>query len=108
MSLPSPEASWTVAAGNGGIFSVDPPSPVVVDPSTNSVGVTEELFATCAAAGVDFIDCPVSGGSTGAESGALTLMPSGNEAAFNQVKDVLLCFGKEETRWLGPSGTAPC
>ena len=105
LSLPSPEASRAVVTGKGWILSVDSPSSVVVDLSTNSAGVTKELYEACAAAGVDFIDCPVSGGSTGAESGDLALMPSGNEAAFNQVKDVLLCFGKEETQWLGPSGT---
>ena len=33
-------------------------------------------------------------------------MPSGNEAAFDRVEEVLLCFGKEETRWLGPSDTS--
>ncbi|MCY3635587.1 MAG: NAD(P)-dependent oxidoreductase [bacterium] len=105
LSLPSPEASRAVVAAKDGILLADSPASVVVDLSTNSSGVTEELFEACAAAGVDFIDCPVSGGSVGAEAGALTLMPSGSEAAFNRVRDVLLCFGKEETQWLGPSGT---
>ena len=105
LSLPSPEASRAVVTGMGGILSADSPASVVVDLSTNSSGVTEELFEACAAAGVDFIDCPVSGGSMGAEAGTLTLMPSGNEAAFDRVKDVLMCFGNEETQWLGPSGT---
>lgn len=106
LSLPSPEASQAVVTGQDGILSADSPASVVVDLSTNSAGVTEELFEACAAAGVDFIDCPVSGGSMGAEAGALTLMPSGNEAAFDRVKDVLLCFGNEETQWLGPSALA--
>lgn len=32
-------------------------------------------------------------------------MPSGDEAAFERCREVLLCFGKSETEWLGPSGT---
>ena len=105
LSLPSPEASRAVVTGDGGILSAPSPASIVVDLSTNSAGVTKELFEACAAAGVDFLDCPVSGGSMGAEAGNLTLMPSGDEAAFNRVRDVLLCFGKDETEWLGPSGT---
>ena len=105
LSLPLPEASRAVVTGKDGILSAGSPASVVVDLSTNSVGVTKELFEACAAAGVDFIDCPVSGGSMGAEAGTLSLMPSGNEAAFDRVKDLLLCFGSEETQWLGPSGT---
>ncbi|WP_420620094.1 NAD(P)-dependent oxidoreductase [Candidatus Poriferisocius sp.] len=105
LSLPSPEASCAVVTGEDGILSTASPASVVVDLSTNSAGVTEDLFKACAAAGVDYIDCPVSGGSVGAEAGTLTLMPSGDETAFGRVKDVLLCFGNEETQWLGPSGT---
>ena len=105
LSLPSPEASRTVVTGPGGLLSAEAPASVVVDLSTISSGVTRELHEACAASGVDFIDCPVSGGSVGAEAGNLTLMPSGDEEAFNKVKDVLMCFGKEDTQWLGPSGT---
>ena len=63
LSLPSPKASRAVVTGKGGILSADSPASVVFDLSTNSAGVTEELFGACASAGVDFIDCPVSGGS---------------------------------------------
>ncbi len=105
LSLPSPEASRSVVTGEGGILSSNVPASVVVDLSTNSAGATKELFDACTDAGVHFIDCPVSGGSMGAEAGTLTLMPSGDEEAFNRVKDVLLCFGNDETEWLGPSGT---
>ncbi len=105
LSLPSPEASRSVVTGAQGIVSVAAPGLVVVDLSTNSVDVTRELFEACAAAGVDFVDCPVSGGHAGADAGELTLMPSGAQAAFDRCREVLVCFGKDETEWLGPSGT---
>ncbi len=105
LSLPTPEVSRAVVTGPDGILSAGSPGLAVVDLSTNSVGVTAELFDACAAEGVDYLDCPVSGGSMGAEAGTLTLMPSGNEAAFDRVRDALTCFGKDDTEWLGPSGT---
>ena len=105
LSLPTPEASRAVVKGPNGILTNGSAGLVVVDLSTNSAGVTKELFDACSASNVDFLDCPVSGGSMGAEAGSLTLMPSGNEAAFDRVKEVLVCFGKDETEWLGPSGT---
>ncbi|MXW62273.1 MAG: NAD(P)-dependent oxidoreductase [Acidimicrobiaceae bacterium] len=105
LSLPSPEASRAVVSASAGVLSGAVPGLVVVDLSTNSVDVTKELFGVCAAAGVDFVDCPVSGGHPGADAGELTLMPSGDEAAFDRCREVLLCFGKAETEWLGPSGT---
>ena len=105
MSLPSPEASRAVVTGTAGIISAASSGLVVVDLSTNSVDVTKELFGVCAAAGVDFVDCPVSGGHMGAAAGEFTLMPSGDEAAFDRCREVLVCFGKAETEWLGPSGT---
>lgn len=65
LSLPSPEASRSVVTGPGGLLAAESPASVVVDLSTNSSGVTRELHEACAASGVDFIDCPVSGGSGG-------------------------------------------
>ena len=105
LSLPTPEASRAVVAGDGGVLDSARPGLVVVDLSTNSVGTARTLFEECGQVGVDYIDCPVSGGAWAAERGDLALMPSGDEAAFDRVREALLCFGKDDTRWLGPSGT---
>ncbi len=105
LSLPSPTVSEMVVAGEGGILESAPEGLVVIDLSTNSVATTRRLHEVCAARGVDFIDCPVSGGRMGAEAGDLSLMPSGDEAAFERTRDLLVCFGKDATAWLGPSGT---
>ncbi len=105
LSLPTPEASEAVVVGDGGVLAAGRPGLVVVDLSTNSVGTARSLWEQCRQAGVDYIDCPVSGGAWAAERGDLALMPSGDEAAFDRVREVLACFGKDGTRWLGPSGT---
>ena len=105
LSLPTPEASEAVVAGDGGLLAAARPGLVVVDLSTNSVGMARLLFERCRRAEVDYIDCPVSGGAWGADRGDLALMPSGDEAAFARVRDALVCFGKDSTEWLGPCGT---
>lgn len=105
LSLPTPEASEAVVAGDGGVLAAGRSGLVVVDLSTNSVGTSRSLSEMCRQAGVVYIDCPVSGGAWAAERGDLALMPSGDEAAFDRVREVLVCFGKDDTRWLGPSGT---
>ena len=48
LSLPSPDASRAVVTAKDGILLADSPASVVVDLSTNSSGVTEELFEACA------------------------------------------------------------
>lgn len=105
LSLPTPEASHAAVGGDGGVLAAARSGLVVVDLSTNSVGTARSLYERCRRVGVDYLDCPVSGGAWAAERGDLALMPSGEEAAFERVRDVLACFGKDDTAWLGPSGT---
>ena len=46
-----------------------------------------DLFEQCRRAGVDYLDCPVSGGAWAAERGDLALMPSGDESAFDRMRE---------------------
>ncbi len=77
---------------------------VIVDLSTNALSTVQRLFKSCAEKNVDFMDCPVSGGSWLADSGELTLMPSGREAAFDKAQPVLDAIGKD-VKFLGDNGT---
>ncbi|MDX2061270.1 MAG: NAD(P)-dependent oxidoreductase, partial [Gemmatimonadales bacterium] len=43
---------------------------------------------------VAFADCPVSGGTNGAEAGTLTVMVGGDPAVFERARPYLECFGK--------------
>jgi 3-hydroxyisobutyrate dehydrogenase len=54
-------------------------------------------------AGVAFADCPVSGGTNGAEAGTLTVMVGGDAATFERARPILACFGKR-IEHLGPVG----
>ncbi len=60
------------------------------DPST-SAHIAERL----AERGVAFIDAPVSGGTSGAEKGILTVMVGGDAKALERARPVLESFGKK-------------
>jgi 3-hydroxyisobutyrate dehydrogenase len=53
--------------------------------------------------GVAFAECPVSGGTNGAEAGTLTVMVGADAATFERARPVLACFGKR-IEHLGPLG----
>ena len=58
------------------------PGLVAVDMSTIAPSAARRIGAELAAAGVDFIDAPVSGGEVGAIAGTLSIMAGGSDAAF--------------------------
>lgn len=62
---------------------------VVLCCTTLSPDVAKALSARVEAAGALFLDSPVSGGSTGARGGSMTVMASGSAAAFDRVAPVL-------------------
>ncbi len=77
---------------------------VLVDHTTASAQIARELFATCKAHQVAFVDAPVSGGQGGAQSGHLTVMCGGEASPFELVKPVALAYSKAFTL-MGGSGS---
>jgi len=76
---------------------------VVIDMSSSSPSVTRELGPRLLAAGVDFIDAPVSGGVKRAVDGTLAIMAGGEHAVIERVRPLFLTMGKSiiETGMLG-------
>ena len=67
---------------------------IVVDHTTASSVLAEELDSHISDAGGSFIDAPLSGGQAGAESGQLTIMVGGEEAIFTKVSPVMNNYAK--------------
>ena len=86
-----------------GAFAGMAPGAVFVDHTTASAAVARELHALAAAAGLQFVDAPVSGGQAGAVNGTLTVMCGGDEAACDAAKPVAMAFARAFTR-IGDSG----
>ncbi|MDY6817883.1 MAG: NAD(P)-dependent oxidoreductase [Halobacteriales archaeon] len=75
----------------------------VIDMSTISPTVTEELAAELNEAGVDMLDAPISGGEVGAIEGTLSIMVGGDEDVLQAQMDLLEVMGETITH-CGPSG----
>jgi 3-hydroxyisobutyrate dehydrogenase-like beta-hydroxyacid dehydrogenase len=93
----------SVTLGADGAFAGMKPGAVFVDHTTASADVARELGTVADAAGLKFIDAPVSGGQAGAQNGLLTVMCGGDSASFDRVRPVALAFSRAFTL-LGPQG----
>ena len=75
----------------------------VIDMSTISPTVTEELAADLAEMGVDMLDAPISGGEVGAIEGTLSIMIGGEEDVVEAHRDLFEVMGETVTH-TGPNG----
>ena len=89
LSLPGPPEVETVLRGERGLLAALRPGAAIVDLSTNSVDGVRKLAGECRAAGIDFLDAPVSGGVQGARKGTLVVMVGGRSEALEEVRPVL-------------------
>lgn len=97
----SPDVAEVIA----GLLEAAAPPPVVVEMSTIAPAVARELAERCAAAGVAYLDCPVSGGPAGAAAGTLAIMCGGDAAALEAATPALDAMGDPEKRvHCGPVG----
>jgi 3-hydroxyisobutyrate dehydrogenase-like beta-hydroxyacid dehydrogenase len=93
----------SVFYGEQGVQATLRAGAVVVDHTTASADLAEELATACAEAGVGFLDAPVSGGQAGAEKGALTVMVGGEAETFERMAPVMDAYATA-SRLMGPAG----
>jgi 3-hydroxyisobutyrate dehydrogenase len=80
------------------------PGALVLDCSTVSAETARAAAQMLSAHGVDFLDCPVSGGVEGARDGTLAIMVGGEQAAFERALPILEALGRTVTLF-GPTGS---
>lgn len=99
------EASRSVWLGEHGILSGNPkPGAIAIESTTVSRDWVETLGQYCLDVGLQFLDCPVTGGPTGAENGQLTILIGGEKKTLLQAETLLKSFSKQ-TYHFGPIGT---
>ncbi|WP_420398100.1 3-hydroxyisobutyrate dehydrogenase [Nioella sp.] len=76
---------------------------VLLDCSTVEVDAARDVAGQCEAAGLGFLDAPVSGGVGGAAAGTLTFMVGGSDAAFATAKPLFDIMGQKAVH-CGPAG----
>ncbi len=94
-SLPGPSELETVVAGPSGLLEGSREGLVHCDLSTISLAAARAMREREAAAGIHFIDSPVSGGVWAARKGALALMVSGAREAYDVAHPVLDTLAKQ-------------
>jgi 3-hydroxyisobutyrate dehydrogenase len=107
LSLPGPTDVEQAVTGPDGVLAADPRPASIVDLSTNSPDVVRSLHGRCAAAGVGFVDAPVSGGRIKArikaESGELSVMVGGTANDVAAIEPLLEPFAGQVFH-VGPPG----
>ena len=92
-SLPTPDIVLAVATGPDGVIEGGRVRRFV-DLSTTGAVMAKRIFAALAAKNIVQIDCPVSGGVTGAAKGTLALMVSGPREEVRAIEPLLPAIGK--------------
>ena len=75
---------------------------VLIDMTTSSPQLAEELAAHAATSGVHMLDAPVSGGDVGAREGRLSIMVGGAADVLARVEPMLRCLGTNIVLQGGP------
>jgi 2-hydroxy-3-oxopropionate reductase len=101
--LPDSPDVEAVVAGEDGVLEGIRDGALLVDMSTISPVVTEELSEKIRGRGASMLDAPVSGGDVGAIEGALSIMVGGSEEDFERARPLFDVMGKVATH-VGPTG----
>ncbi|MHA7815952.1 MAG: 3-hydroxyisobutyrate dehydrogenase [Pseudohaliea sp.] len=89
--------------GEGGLLARLDGSVTVLDCSTIDAPTAREVGEAAAAAGIGFMDAPVSGGVAAAKAGTLAFMCGGDAMTFEKARVVLSAMGKNIFH-AGPAG----
>jgi 3-hydroxyisobutyrate dehydrogenase-like beta-hydroxyacid dehydrogenase len=103
--LPSPEAVEAVILGAGGLLEIAPRSATLVQMSTISPTLTRRLAEAAAAAGIGFLDAPMSGTSAMVERGDCTIFAGGDPAVIDACRTMFAAIARRTTH-VGPAGSA--
>jgi 3-hydroxyisobutyrate dehydrogenase len=101
--LPSSVEVEAVLHGENGMLDSLRKGAVLIDCTSGDPPTSRSIAAELGGRGVDFIDAPVSGGTTAAKAGTLTVMWGGDESVFERVRPVIEAFGKKIVH-AGPVG----
>ena len=102
--LPSSVEVEAVLHGDNGILDAMRKGSVLIDCTSGDPPTSRSIAAELGGRGVEFIDAPVSGGTTAAKAGTLTVMWGGEATVFERVRPVIEAFGKKIVH-AGPVGS---
>ncbi len=92
-SLPLPGDVEDVVYGKQGLMAGWKTGDILIDMSTNSPAVVRKIATDALTRGVEVLDAPVSGGTTGAESRRLSIIVGGKIQVLEKVRKILEAVG---------------
>jgi 3-hydroxyisobutyrate dehydrogenase-like beta-hydroxyacid dehydrogenase len=95
----------SVTLGAQGCLQSLAPGAVLVDHTTASAAIAQELDRACQVKGCHFMDAPVSGGQSGAENGTLSVMCGAEAATFDRIQSLLSGSYAAKIGLMGPVGS---
>lgn len=101
--LPTSREVEALLDGEQGLLASMRKGTLLIDCTSGDPATSRRLAARFAERGIAFMDAPVSGGTSGAEKGILTIMCGGDDATFERARTVLEAFGRKIIL-AGPTG----
>jgi 3-hydroxyisobutyrate dehydrogenase len=101
--VPGPSDVERVYLGDGGALSAARAGQVLCDMSTIDPDTHRRIAAAAAERGAEYLDAPVSGGTSGARDATLAIMVGGSAGAFERARPVFEAMGKSVYH-VGPVG----
>ncbi|MGG3890534.1 NAD(P)-dependent oxidoreductase [Metabacillus fastidiosus] len=102
--LPLPADVEKVLLGEEGIIPNGKENLIIIDFSTVSPNLNKKIYAAAKEKNMAFLDAPISGGTTGAEAGTLSIMVGGDKEIYDKVLPVFEILGKNVYH-IGESGS---
>jgi 3-hydroxyisobutyrate dehydrogenase len=93
--LPTSREVEALLDGPNGLLAGLDRDAIVVDCTSGDPQTSRRIAARLAEQGVGFLDAPVSGGTSGAEAGELTVMIGGDKASLDRARPAIEAFGKK-------------
>ena len=93
LMLPNGPEVKEVLVGDNGILKTSRRGGIVIDMSSISPLVSQEMYAACREKDIRFMDAPVSGGEPKAVDGTLAIMVGGDKDDFNRYEPLLRTMG---------------
>ncbi len=103
LMLPTSRHVEDALQGDRGLFARLPEGALVIDMGSSEPASTRALAAAAADLGLSYVDAPVSGGISKAETGELTIMVGGEGAAVDRAMPHLRSVGTSIVH-VGPAG----
>lgn len=101
LSLPKPEISKAAVAE---LLALDAKPDLIIETSTVTPKVAQELDAMCQASGIRFVDAAIAGGVAGMAAGTTTFLVGGTASDYGKALPILEAMS-ETVMHLGPAGT---